>query len=181
MNIQIIPYKSNKSSIEKYHVIRLDNSQIYYKVCNVFAPFGRQTEHKTKNNLDQHRLNIGISKEQINNKSYIDLIKLITELETYFGTFDELKDYELISNIINRDEYGHIVRFHLKTQNNKTTTPLTQIIDNENQIVEWIQFDKNKQINIDWGPDCLWIDNKNKKFGISLVIYKVFQSLMSFA
>ena len=108
----------------------------------------------------------------------MELTKIITELEKYFGTFDELKDYELISNIINRDTFGYIIRFHLKTHNNKTTTPLTQIIDNENQIVEWIQFDKNKQINIDFGPDCLWIDNKNKKYGVSFVIYKVFQSLI---
>jgi hypothetical protein len=41
--------------------------------------------------------------------------------------------------------------------------------------VEWIQFDKTKQINIDISPDCLWIDNKNKKYGVSFVIYKVFQ------
>jgi hypothetical protein len=177
MNIQITPYKINKSSIEKYHIIRLDSSQIIYRICNIYAPFGRQTEHYTSNNLTQHRLNIGFSTEQIlnNDKSYLELSKIIQELEIYFSTFDELKDYELVSNIINRDTYGIIIRFHLKTQNNKTTTPLTQIVKSEDIDVEWIQFDKTKQINIDITPDCLWIDNKNKKYGISFVINKVFQ------
>ena len=177
MNIQITPYKINKSSIERYHIIRLDSSQINYRICNIYAPFGRQTEHHTSHNLTQHRLNIGFSIEQINNsdRSYLELHRIIHELEEYFSTFDELKDYELVSNIINRDTHGIIIRFHLKTQNNKTTTPLTQIIKSKDIDVEWIQFDKTKQINIDITPDCLWIDNKNKKYGISFVINKVFQ------
>jgi len=177
MDIQITPYKNNKSTIEKYHIIRLNSSQIVYRICNIYAPFGRQTEHHTKHNLTQHRLNIGFSTEQINNndKSYIELHNIISELETYFSTFDELKDYELVSNIINRDTHGIIIRFHLKTQNDKTTTQLTQMIESTDINVEWIQFDKTKQINIDITPDCLWIDNKNKKYGISFVIHKVFQ------
>ena len=177
MNIQITPYKNNKSTIEKYHIIKLDNTQINYRICNIYAPFGRQIEHKTTNNLTQHRLNIGFTLDNIKNsdKSYLELYRIITELETYFSTFDELKDFELVSNIINRDIFGIIIRFHLKTQNNKTTTPLIQMINSTDLNVEWIQFDKTKQINIDISPDCLWIDNKNKKYGVSFVIHKVFQ------
>jgi hypothetical protein len=177
MNIQIIPYKYNKSSIEKYHIIRLDNSQIYYKLSNILAPFGRQTEHKTNYKLDQHRLNINFNIDEVLNqdKSYIEFERIITELEIYFSNFDELKDLKLISNIIDREKFGIVIRLHLKTLHDKTITPLLQIIDSENQIVEWIQFDKDKKINIDFGPDCLWIDNKNKTFGISFVIYKVIQ------
>jgi hypothetical protein len=177
MNIQIIPYKNNKSTIEKYHVIKLDNSQINYRICNICAPFGRQIEHHTKNKLTQHRLNISFSNEQIenNNKSYVELKRLISELEIYFGTFDELKEYELVSNIINRDNHGIIIRFHLKTQHDKTTTPLIQMIESNDQKSEWIQFEKLKQINIDISPDCLWIDNKNRKYGVSFVINNVFQ------
>ena len=177
MDIQITLYKRNNSPIEKYHIIRLDSSQIIYRICNVFAPFGRQTEHKTTNVIKQHRLNISFSLEQISSldKSYVELTRIINELETYFGTFDELKDYELVSNIINRDTFGIIVRFHLKTQNDKTTTPLIKMINSIDSNTEWIEFDKNKQINIDICPDCLWIDNKNKRYGVSFVILKVFQ------
>ncbi len=177
MNIQITPYKNNKSLLEKYHIIRLDNTLINYRICNVYAPFGRQTEHHTQNNLSQHRLNIGFSVVEItnSNKSYLELHRIINELETYFSTFDELKDYELVSNIINRDTHGIIIRFHLKTQNDKTTTPLIQMINSQDIDTEWIKFDKTKQFNMDISPDCLWIDNKNKKYGISFVISKVFQ------
>ena len=92
MDIQITPYKNNKSSIEKYHIIRLDSSQITYRICNIFAPFGRQTEHHTLHNLTQHRLNIGFSLEQISNndRSYLELQKIIHELEIFFSTFDEI-------------------------------------------------------------------------------------------
>jgi len=177
MNIQISPYKFNNSSIEKYHIIRLDNTQILYRICNVYAPFGRQTEHHTKNKLSQHRLNIGFSNDFINNdnKSYLELTRIINELEVYFGTFDELKDYNLVSNIIDRDNHGKIIRFHLKTQYKKTTTPLIQLSNDTESHAEWIQFDKTKKINIDITPDCLWVDNTNKKYGISFVINKVFQ------
>jgi hypothetical protein len=177
MNIQITPYLKNNSSIEKYHIIRLNNDQIIYRICNVLAPFGRQTEHYTINNLTQHRLNISFTCDQIssNDKSYMELTGIITELETYFGTFDELKEYELVSNIIDRDNFGKIIRFHLKTQNDKTTTPLIQMINSIDSNTEWIEFDKTKQINIDINPDCLWIDNKNKKYGVSFCILKVFQ------
>ena len=177
MNIQITPFKKNNSPIEKYHIIRLDHSQIIYKICNVFAPFGIQTEHQTTNKITQHRLNISFNQNQItsNDKSYIELTRIITELEKYFGEFDELKDYELVSNIINRDTFGIIIRFHLKTQKNKTTTKLIQMINSIDSNKEWIEFDKNMQINIDICPDCLWIDNKNKRYGVSFVILKVFQ------
>jgi len=129
MNIQITPYKNNKSTIEKYQIIRLDSTLIIYRICNIYAPFGRQTNHYTQNKLTQHRLNIGFSPEQIlnNDKSYLELTKIISELEIYFSTFDELKEYELVSNIINRDTFGVIIKFHLKTQNYKTTTPLDKI------------------------------------------------------
>ena len=177
MNIQITPYKNNKSTIEKYHIIRLDSSQIIYRICNLYAPFGRQTEHNTQHKLTQHRLNIGFTNIQITNldKSYVELNKIISELENYFSKFDEFIDYKLVSNIINRDTFGIIIRFHLKTQKDRTTTPLVQMINSDDVNVEWIQFDKTKQINIDITPDCLWIDNKNKQFGVSFVINKVFQ------
>ena len=177
MDIQITPYKNTNSTIEKYHIIRLDSSQIIYRVCNLIAPFGRQTEHQTSINITQHRLNIGFSCDQIasNNKSYLEIIRIINELESFFKTFDELKDYELVSNIINRNTFGIVIRLHLKTQNDRTTTPLIHMINSIDSNTEWIEFDKTKQINIDISPDCLWIDNKNKKYGVSFVIHKVFQ------
>jgi hypothetical protein len=42
---------------------------------------------------------------------------------------------------------------------------------------EWIQFDKNKQFNMEFYFDCLWIDDENKKFGISIAVDTVFQIL----
>ena len=49
------------------------------------------------------------------------------------------------------------------------------MIESNDQKSEWIQFEKLKQINIDISPDCLWIDNKNRKYGVSFVINNVFQ------
>lgn len=174
LNIQLIPYKNKPNDIQKYHIINSLDKNIVYKICNVYAPFGRQIDN---NHTSQHRLNIGFSRKQIINedKIYLELERLIHEIETYFGGFDELKNYELISSIIDRGELGCIIRLHLKTFKNKTTTPLAQMIDGQDENVEWIQFDKNKQINIVLHPECLWIDNNNHKYGISFMIDKVFQ------
>jgi hypothetical protein len=186
LDLELIPYKTNnRSHIKKYHIIRKNTHTIKHKICNVFAPFGRQTptDHKTKHKLEQHRLNICFSKIKIaaesEDKSYIELKRLINELETYFKTFDDLSEHELVSNIINRDEYGIVFRFHLKTNQNKTVTPLIQVskdnINEKNDSTEWISFDKTKQFNFNFHPDSLWIDNQNKKYGVSLMIDKVFQ------
>lgn len=178
INLQLIPYK-NKGKIQKYHIINTNDKQLKYRICNVYAPFGRQTsnDHKTSTKITQHRLNVCFNKLDIenNNKSYLELKRLITELETYFGSFDELKQMNLTSNIIDRDEYGIVIRFHLKTLNDKTITPLIRMINTKDEETEWIQFDKNKQFNFDFHPDCLWIDKENNKYGISLMIDKVFQ------
>ena len=193
LKLELIAYKTNLSSktrIQKYHIIRQNGITIKHKICNVYAPFGRQTnvDHKTKQIFDQHRLNICFSKNQIDpdskHKPYLELKRLITELETYFGTFDDLTNYQLLSNIINRDDYGIVIRFHLKTNKNKTITPLIQvssenlnnidIVDNT-KITEWNDFNKTKQFNFNFHPDSLWIDHIHKKYGVSLMIDKVFQ------
>jgi len=178
LNISLIPYKNKTNSIEKYHVLRQDSSKIIYKICNVFAPFGRQIDHQTKCIINQHRLNICFSKQEFNDSSCIEIRKLINELELYFSDFDELTDYKLISNIIDRDTYGIVIRFHLKTNKNNTVTPLIQMKNLESEQVEWISFDKENKINIDFSPDSLWINHTNKTYGISLVINKVFQYLI---
>jgi hypothetical protein len=193
IELELIPYKTNnKSQIQKFHIVRKNGHTVKHRICNVYAPFGRQTstDHKTKNQLEQHRLNVCFSKSQIesnSDKAYLELKRLITELETYFGSFDDLSDYNLLSNIINRSEYGIVIRFHLKTNKNKTVTPLIQITSdeiNENkqtkstestETTEWISFNKTKQFNFNFHPDSLWIDHKNKKYGVSLMIDKVFQ------
>jgi hypothetical protein len=178
MNIELVPYKNNnKSHIEKYHISNSDNLILKYKICNVFAPFGRQYLHQTKEKINQHRLNVCFSKKEVEeyNESYEELKKIISELETFFYDFDELKGYELISNIIDRDSYGKVIRFHLKTLKNNTTSSLIQIIDSVSQKVEWIQFQQDKQFNFDFSPDCFWIDHTNKKYGVSLVIINAFQ------
>lgn len=174
LNIQLIPYKNKSSDILKYHIINSSDKNIIYKICNIYAPFGRQINN---NHTSQHRLNIGFTRKQIidEDKIYHELEHLIHEIETYFGKFDELKNYELISSIIDRKELGCVIRLHLKIFKNKTTTPLVQMINGQDENVEWIQFDKNKQINIDLHPECLWIDNNNKKYGIYFMIDKVFQ------
>jgi hypothetical protein len=127
--------------------------------------------------MSQHRLNICFSSNDINtkNKTYLELTQIISDLETYFSNFDELKNYELVSNIIPRQTYGIVIRFHLKTLKDKTITPFKQMINSVDESVEWIQFDKNLQFNFNFHPDCLWIDNTNSKYGISFVIDSVFQ------
>ena len=75
IDLELIPYKTNnKSQIEKYHIIRKSGHTIKYRICNVFAPFGRQTssEHKTNVKLNQHRLNICFTKSQIQVESPSD-------------------------------------------------------------------------------------------------------------
>jgi len=179
INLQLIPYKNNNGEIKKYHIVNQNNSLPLFDICNVFSQFGRQTDsdHKTTNIMTQHRLNICFSCEQIGqkNKPYVELINIIQNIENYFSSFNELKNMKIISNIIDRKEYGVVIRFHLKTYKNKTTTPLININKNKEYIVEWVQFDKNKHFDFKFHPDCLWIDEKNNKFGISLAIDKVFQ------
>lgn len=177
--IELVPYKTTtKTEIKKYHIVS-DDKIVKCNICNVYAPFGRQTEktHKASYVLHQHRLNINFSEDDLKkgSESYEMLTKNIRDFEKFFMEFDELKGFELISNVINRPKYGIIIRFHLKTLHDKTTTPLIQIINSKTENVEWIQFDNNKQFNCDFHPDCLWIDEKNKKFGVSFVIDKVTQ------
>lgn len=187
LDIKLIKYKNfNKSQIKKFHIIHSNGSVLKYKICNVFAPFGRQTQsdHKTSLIIKQHRLNICWSKKmiEINEPSFIETIRIINELETFFTQFDEFKDFTLISNIIDRKTHGFVIRFHLKTNNNHTTTDLihNKTINNhiDSNLVSWQQFDKNNKLNFDFHPDSLWIDYDQKKFGISLIIDKVFQFII---
>lgn len=181
LNLNLIPYKNiNKMKILKYHIVDSKNKIIKYKICNVFAPFGREADYN-KFQSSQQRFNVCFSQDQIsqNDKSYIDLTNLINKYENYFKEFDELKDYHLCSNIINRDIHGIVIRCHLKTLNDKTTTQLKKIMSNNNLIetieTEWVDFDKNEQFNMDYYFDCLWIDETNKTFGISIKVECVYQ------
>lgn len=177
INIHLVPYKNNKSSITKYHILNLDDTLIKYNISNVYSFFGREIDNKFLKNQTQHRLNICFSKIDIDSKNsnYLELTKIILDMENYFRLFDDFADYELVSNIIDRKEYGIVIRFHLKTLKDKTITPLKQITSSKNEFVEWIDFDKTKKFNFSFHPDCLWIDEKNKKYGISNVIDKVVQ------
>lgn len=174
MDIKLIPFKK-KSSIDKFHIVNSNNNIHKFNICNVYAPFGLQIEHKTNIKINQHRLNICFSIDDIENNRHIKLKEIIDELELFFNDYDELKNYELLSNIINRDKHGIVIRFHLKTYKNKTITPIKHVIDTLEKNVSWLDFDKNKKLNIDFTPDCLWIDHNNKKYGISLLITDVFQ------
>lgn len=181
LDLNLIAYKNiNKIEIKKYHIVDSKNKIIKHKICNIFAPFGREADYN-KFKSSQQRFNICFSQDHINknNKSYVDLTNLINIYENYFKQFDELKDYQLCSNIINRDKYGVVIRCHLKTIKNNTTTSLKKIISDNNLIetieIEWIDFDKNEQFNMDYCFDCLWIDESNKKFGISIKVECVYQ------
>ena len=39
----------------------------------------------------------------------------------------------------------------------------------------WIEFNTKNKINIEFYPDCLWIDEKNKIYGISFIINDIYQ------
>lgn len=182
IELNLIPYKNiNKLSVKKYHIVDSNNNIIKYKICNIFAPFGREADFN-KFQSKQQRFNICFSLEHIKqkNKSYIELINLINIYEQYFKKFDELTSFELVSNIINRDNHGIVIRCHLKTIKDNTTTPLMQIKESDltSEQVEWIQFDKNLQFNMEYSFDCLWIDEKNKKFGISIQVLSVCQMII---
>ena len=180
MNLEfsLISYKTNnKSQIEKYHIIDNNNKVMRFKICNAYAPFGRQSEHQSKNSINQHRLNVCFTLNEVknNNPLYLELTKLITEIETFFKEIDDFTDYELISNIIDRNSYGKVIRFNLKKLNNKTTSKLIQVINGEEIESEWIDFKNDLQFNFEFYPLCLWIDKTNKKYGVSLLIEKVIQ------
>lgn len=174
--VQLIPYKNGGSNktIKKYHILNSAEYIIKHKICNVFSPFGREIDNiKT---LHQQRLNVCFSKEHMkDDKIYKILTGMILNIENYFKDIEELEGYNLVSNIIDRDKHGIVIRFHLKVLKNKTITPFTQIIDGKEESAEWIEFDKLKPYNMTFHPDCLWIDDENKKFGISLAIDSVIQ------
>ena len=182
LNIKIIPYALKNKHIDglkKFHIVDEHNNLINHTICNLFAPFGRQTEldHKTSSNLSQHRLNICFTKEDIRSekKEYKNLTEIIKKYETYFGLFEELTGYDNMSNIIDRDKYGIVVRFHLKTNKNNTITPLVMLNNTDEKDMSWIDFDKDCQINIKFHPDSFWINEIKKTYGISLLIDKVYQ------
>lgn len=163
-NIILNKFKNNNTSLKKYHVINNDYNIIKCKCCNLYAPFGR--EINKFNDSKQHRLNIKFSE---------NLIEIITDFENYFQNFNDFKDYTLVSNIINNNKCGIFIRFHLKTFKNNTTTILKHIINDKINNVYWIDFKNDKKINIEFHPDCLWIDEINKKYGISFIIDEIYQ------
>lgn len=174
MDIKLIPFKK-KSFIDKFHIVNSNNNIHKFNICNVYAPFGLQIDHKTNVKITQHRLNICFSIEDIENNRHLKLKEIIDGLELFFNDYDELKDYELLSNIIDRDKHGIVIRFHLKTLRDRTITPLKHVIESSEKEVSWLKFDKNIKLNFDFTPDCLWIDHTNKRYGISLLITDVFQ------
>jgi hypothetical protein len=178
LDFSLISYKTNnKSNIEKYHIVNNNNKVVRFKICNAYAPFGRQCDHKTKNINNQHRLNVCFTLNEIknNNPLYLELINIITEIETFFKEVNEFIDYELISNIIDRTSYGKVIRFNLKKINNKTISKLIQIINGKEIESEWIDFKNDLNFNFEFYPLCLWIDKTNKKYGVTLLIEKVIQ------
>lgn len=177
MNLCIIPYKSSESTISKFHIVNSDNKLIYYNLCNVFAPFGRQTEkdHHISKQIIQHRLNICFTKDKLDTKEYNIVSKIINDIELWFSNFKELSEYQLQSSLIDRGKYGKVIRFHLKTLKNMTITPLLCLNNEDSKIKSWNDFKNDIQINIKFHPDCFWINNQTKTFGISFVIDKVYQ------
>lgn len=164
----LIPYKNTgkkNSNVEKFHLLNNNKEIFKYSINNVYAPFGRQTDH-----YSQHRLNICFSLDDItnNDQSYIKLVKIIDDLEKSV----DIANKTLLSNIIDRDKYGIVIRFHLKTNKNMT---ITQLFNKNNEQLLWNQFDKEKSFSCNFHPDCLWIDNSSNNYGISLVIDTVYQ------
>lgn len=165
----ITPYKNTgktkNSNIKKFHLLNSNKEILKYSINSVYAPFGRQTDH-----YSQHRLNICFSLDDISNndQSYIKLVKIIDDLEKSI----DIPDKTLLSNIINRDKYGIVMRFHLKTNKNMTTT---QLFNQNSEQLLWNQFDKDKSFSCNFHPDCLWIDNSSNHYGISFVIDTVYQ------
>lgn len=165
----LIPYKNTSkknSNVEKFHLLGNNKETLKYSINCVYAPFGRQTDH-----YSQHRLNICFSLDDISNndQSYVKLVKIIDDLEK---SVDVPNNKTLLSNIINRDKYGIVIRFHLKTNKNMTTT---QLFNSNNEQLLWNQFDKSKSFSCNFHPDCLWIDNSSNHYGISFVIDTVYQ------
>ena len=176
INLIQISKLSNSKTYDLFHIVDSNNNIKSFNICNLYAPFGREITYNF-GDMKQQRFNICFSKDDIesNSKSYLELKSIIIAYENFFSEFDELKDYTLVSNIIDRSSYGIVIRFHLKTNKSKTTTPLKHISKTETKVVEWIDYQKDKMVNIIFSFDSLWIDHKNKKYGISMVINNVVQ------
>jgi hypothetical protein len=177
MNFNLIPYKNiNSQKIKKYHIEYTKD----FILKEVSAPFGREFYNEKftgSKNLGSCNLGSGdarsgdaaiSSKQQRLNIDPIKLetSKIISDIEDFFKDIDELKELNLISNIIDREKNNKIIRFHLKTNNGITTTTFNK---------EWLDFDKYSLIDIKFHPDCLWIDEASNKYGVSLVITSVYQ------
>ena len=94
MNIELVPYKNNnKSHIKKYHISNSDNLILKYKICNVFAPFGRQYLHQTKEKINQH-VGQGFSPVLIDDSiEKINIAKTKNYKTYHFKTISEFKKY----------------------------------------------------------------------------------------
>ena len=165
LEIILIEYKKKNinNNLKKYHILNKDNKILKCKCCNLFSPFGREIN---KFNNNQHRFNI---------KNNIFLIEIIKDFEDYFKDFTELQEYNIISNIMDHKVYGKMIKFHLKINKNNTITPIKIIYNDTIMNSNWIDFCSKQQINIEFHPDCLWIDHDTKTYGISFVIDIVYQ------
>ena len=171
MNFNLIPYKNiNSQKIKKYHIEYTKD----FILKEVSAPFGREFYNEKFTESGDARscfLGSGDARSNKQQRLNIDPIKLeiskiISDIEDFFKDIDELKELNLISNIIDRENNNKIIRFHLKTNNGITTTTFNK---------EWLDFDKYSLIDIKFHPDCLWIDESSNKYGVSLVITSVYQ------
>jgi len=140
----------------KQYVISYNKKDIIYLINkeeseNYICDFGIEEFNK------QHRLNLSIMNNYNNG-----FIKFINFWETYFKNSDLCKNYNLLTSIKNRDKFDPIIVIHLNYKKNK-------IITNINNIT-WYELEKLKKFNI-YGYiviNCLWINEFEKTFGISL-------------
>lgn len=166
IEIKLLPFNNNSNNIEKFHILDATENKLKFSINNVYSPYG----YKIFNN--QYRFNICNKKE---NESYDDFIYKIRLYEKYFSELEELKDYKLISNILDNKEYNNIIRCHLKTLNKKIITPLKEYYNREIEEKSWIDFNKSYRLNIICSFDCFWINNNSKEYGFSIVILNVKQ------
>ena len=116
---------------------------------------------------------IEYKKKNINNN--LKKYHILNKDNKIFKDFTELQEYNIISNIMDHKVYGKMIKFHLKINKNNTITPIKIIYNDTIMNSNWIDFCSKQQINIEFHPDCLWIDHDTKTYGISFVIDIVYQ------
>lgn len=156
---------NTNKNLDKFLILNFNN----FKIDNVKSIFGIE---KYNNQL---RLNININKKNYN--LYEDLFNDIYSNEIFFNKEYNEDKYELLSNVLDRNNYEFVIKCHLKKISDNITSLF--YIKHKNILHEssWDKFDKEKNFSMIYSFDTIWKNHKTKLFGISIAIQSIIQEI----